>query len=81
VVDATSSRSALPFTGSDRWTGEALPLGPDIGKDQPDLALTSLVVATMATEWVHACRWHRAIRPEQPGKAGNSVRRRRALIK
>jgi len=81
LVDAPSPRSALPLAGSDRWTGEVLPLGPEIGKDQPDLALTSLVVATMATEWVHACRWHRTIRPGWPGKVGNPVRRRRAMIK
>jgi FG-GAP-like repeat len=49
VVDAPFLCSELPLAGSDRRTGEVLPPGPEIGKDQPDLALTSLVVATLAT--------------------------------
>jgi hypothetical protein len=76
-----SPRSELPLAGSDRRTGELLPPVPETGKDQPDLALTSLVVATMATECVHACRWHRNVRPSWPGKVGHPVRRRRAVIK
>jgi hypothetical protein len=76
-----SPRSELAVAGSDRWSGEVSPPVPETGKDQPDLALTSLVVATMATEWVHACRWHRTVRPRWPGMVGNSVRRCRVVIK
>jgi hypothetical protein len=76
-----SSRSELSLAGSDRRTDDVLPPGAETGKDQPDLALTSLVVAAMATEWVHACRWHRTVRPGWLGKVGNPVRRRRAVIK
>ncbi len=81
VVVAPFPRSELRLAGSDRRTGGVLPPVPEAGKDQPNLALTSLVVATMATEWVHACRWHRTVRPAWPGKVGNPVRRRRAVIK
>jgi len=58
-----------------------LPRGREPGKDEPDLALTSLLVATMATEWVRACRWHRTARPGRPGRVGNPVLRRRVVIK
>jgi len=51
------------------------------GKDEPDLASMSLAVATMATEWIHACRWHRTVRPGWSGRVGNPVRRRRVVIK
>ena len=70
-------RSPAPIAGPARSFRPA----HETGKDEPDLALTSLVVATMATEWVHACRWHRTVRPGWPGKVGNPVRRRRVVIK
>ena len=73
-----------PSTDHGQWTTDngpsVLPLGPETGNDEPDLALRSLVVATMATEWLHACRWHRTVRPGRPGRAGNPVRRRRVVI-
>ena len=59
-------------------------LGRD--KAEPAPALAFLVVATMAHEWVHPRRWHRAIRlgrpgaPPDSGKRGNpSVRRPQVL--
>ncbi|MFI5454651.1 MAG: FG-GAP-like repeat-containing protein [Isosphaerales bacterium] len=66
-----------PIASFDRRTGVILPPGREPGKDEPDLALTSLVVATMATEWVHAWRWHRTVRPGWPSRVGSPVRRRR----
>jgi hypothetical protein len=36
--------------------GELLPPGAETGKDQPDLALTSLVVAILTAEWGHRRR-------------------------
>jgi FG-GAP-like repeat len=53
----------------------------EAGKDQPDLAIKSLVVAKMATEWLRACRWDRTPRLERPGRVGNPIRRRRVVIK
>jgi FG-GAP-like repeat len=55
----SSVRSQVPFVGSDRWIGEVVLRVPEPGKDEPDLALTSLVVAMGATRWVHAHRWCR----------------------
>ena len=57
-----------------------LPLGFETGNDEPDLALKSLVVAAMATEWLRTCRWHRTVRPGRPWRVGNPVRRRRVVI-
>ena len=74
-------RTKLLVARFDRRTGAVLPPVPQPGKDEPDLASMSLAVAMMGTEWVHACRWHRTVRPEWSGRAGNPVRRRRAVIK
>ena len=63
----------------DHRTRAVLPPVPEPGKDQPDLASTSLVVAAMATEWFHAYRWHRAVRPGWSGRVVNLVRRRRGV--
>jgi hypothetical protein len=52
-----------------------LPLGFETGNDETDRALKSLVVATMATEWLRTCRWHRTVRSRQAGSRTNSVRR------
>jgi hypothetical protein len=43
--------------------------------NQPNLALKSLVVATIATEWLRTCRWHRTVRSRQAGSRTNSGRR------
>jgi hypothetical protein len=52
-------------------------------KDRADesVALRSVVVAWMATEWVQSRPWHHMIRPGWAGRVGNPVRRRRAVIK
>jgi hypothetical protein len=55
--------------------GSVLPLGFETGNDETDRALKSLVVATMATEWLRTCRWHRTVRSRQAGSPTNSVRR------
>ena len=74
-------RTKLLLTGFDRRTGAVLPPVPEPGKDEPDLAAMSLAVAMMGTEWLHACRWNRTVRPEWSGRVGNPVRRRRVVIK
>jgi hypothetical protein len=51
-----SSRSELSLAGSNRRTDEVLPPIAETGKDQPDLALTSLVVAVLTAEWGHRRR-------------------------
>ena len=56
LVDAPSPRSELPLAGSDRCSGEVLAPGPETDKDEPNLALTSLVVAVLAAEWGHGLR-------------------------
>ena len=64
VVDVPSPRSEFPLAGSDRRTGEILPLGPETRNDEPRLALTSLVVAVLAAEWGHGLRAKR----QPPGR-------------
>jgi hypothetical protein len=73
-------RTNFPIARSDHQTGEVIPLLPEPGKDEPDLASMSLAVAVTTTEWVHACRWHRALRAEWPGRVVNRARRRRVVI-
>ncbi len=72
-------RTKLLLAHFDRRTGAVLPPVPEPGKDEPDLASTSLAVAMMGTEWVHACRWHRTVRPGRPGMSVIPVRRRRVV--
>ena len=69
----------LLLARSDRRTDAVLPPVPEPGKDEPDLASMSLAVAMMGTEWVHACRWHRTVRPRRPGMSVIPVRRRRVV--
>jgi len=81
----SSTRFELPLAGSDRRTGEVLPPGREPGKDELDLALTSLAVATMATDWVHAFRvicvgrsrgWNTGDSPLRGGSRGGRRSRR-----
>jgi hypothetical protein len=58
-----SSRSELSLAGSERWTGDVLPPVAQTNKDQPDLALTSLVVAVLTAEWGHRRRVQKTAKP------------------
>jgi hypothetical protein len=56
----SSTRARLHIIDADRWVRGALPVVRELGKDEPGLALTTLVVARIATEWGRARRWRRA---------------------
>jgi hypothetical protein len=95
LIDSLSPWS-LPLNriqfSSDHRKRAGLPLCFETGNDEPDVAIKSLVVATIATEWLHACRWNRDVRPgrprvptdshaERPRTVGNPIRRRRVVLK
>ncbi len=75
VLPSTDNGPRTPDNGR-----SVLPLGFGAGNDEPDLAIKSLVVAAMATEWLRTCRWNRTVRPGRPWRVGNPVRRRRVVI-
>jgi hypothetical protein len=73
-------RTEFLATGSHRRNDAALRPIPEPGNDEPDLALASMAVAVLSTEWVHAYRRHGAYRLRRSGRFVNPVRRRRAVI-
>ncbi len=64
----SATRSELLLVSVDRGVREVLPVREQ-GMGEPALAATSLFVATVATHWGYACRWHRTERPGWPGRA------------
>ena len=75
LIDSLSPRS-LPLNriqfSSDRRNRAGLPLCFEKGNDEPDLTLTSLIAATVATEWLLAWRWDRTRRSGRSGASMDS---------
>ncbi len=69
----------LPSTDHGQRTTDngpsVLPFGFETGNDEPELALKSLIVATMATEWLHAWQRHRTVGSWRAGSPTNSGKR------
>jgi hypothetical protein len=72
-------RTELLATGSHRHNDAVLRPVSGPCKDEPDLAATSVAVAMMATEWLHARRWRCNDRSGLSGTAMDPVRHRRPV--
>ena len=79
VVDSPPPRSDLPFASTGRITGDVLPPVSGTGKDEPNLAFASLVVAGVAAEWGYRRRLNAIAGPvAELGSQGNKKKTKAA---